>query len=147
MRSYIRRPFVVGESMKERRARLARIRRFPNRVYRDAFSPATKELLISNITKNSNGCWVWNLGKYKDGYGAVRHLGMLAKVHRLAYELWNGTIPEGLLVCHHSDNPPCCNPEHLFLGTVADNNADKVRKGRQRNGYSYDPRISQIPQS
>lgn len=54
--------------------------------------------------------------------------------HRLAYEMCIAPIPRGLHVLHRCDNPPCCNPDHLFLGTIADNNADKVAKGRQMRG-------------
>lgn len=56
--------------------------------------------------------------------------------HRFAWEITNGPIPVGLLACHHCDNPPCCNPAHLFLGTHADNNADMNAKGRARGRMS-----------
>jgi hypothetical protein len=69
------------------------------------------------------GCIEW-VGK---GEGQVR-------AHRLAYELKHGPIPPGMKVCHTCDNPPCCNPDHLCLGTQADNIADRDAKGRQAKG-------------
>ena len=81
------------------------------------------------VVDPETGCHNWTGTMGDKGYGLV-----LISAHRLAYELAHGPIPDGLLVLHKCDNPPCCNPEHLFLGTSADNTADKMRKGRHRNG-------------
>ena len=60
----------------------------------------------------------------------MRRSACLPGTHRVAFELTRGAIPDGLLVCHRCDNPPCCNPAHLFLGTKAHNNSDRHQKGR-----------------
>ena len=76
-------------------------------------------------------CLVWTGPRDPKGYGMMGACGRSqVRVHRIAWQLANGPIPEGLCVCHRCDNPPCCKVEHLFLGTVADNNWDRVHKGR-----------------
>lgn len=80
-------------------------------------------------------CWPWTGRHDKDGYGGVgRHMDGVRyqRAHRLAYRLHYGSDPGALLVLHTCDNPPCCNPTHLRLGTVEDNNADMLAKGRER---------------
>src|SRR5450756_2321620 len=78
-------------------------------------------------------CWTWLGPPSKEGYGRVGaggKTGRLLLVHRVAYELVYGAIPEGLLVCHSCDTPSCVNPAHLWLGTHKTNAADKKCKGR-----------------
>jgi len=84
-----------------------------------------------------NECWPWARGCDSWGYGAFHAEGRQIGSHRFAWVLTHGTIPRGLLVLHKCDNPPCCNPTHLFLGTSADNMSDKCRKGRAACGYAH----------
>ncbi len=80
-------------------------------------------------------CWPWTGSVDHHGYGGFRvEPGKLVRTHRFAYALKHGPIPEGMHVCHHCDNPPCCNDAHHFLGTVADNIRDMWAKGRHTKG-------------
>ncbi|WP_377801390.1 HNH endonuclease signature motif containing protein [Bosea eneae] len=80
--------------------------------------------------KSPNGCWLWAGKRDQDGYGRVRYHGVETPAHRKAYELKCGEIPAGMVVRHSCDNPPCVNPAHLSVGTVADNSADMMSRGR-----------------
>ena len=79
-------------------------------------------------------CWEWKAYRTREGYGQLWLNGNATCAHRLAWELANGPIPEGLCVLHHCDNPGCVNPSHLFLGTRIDNNHDRDEKGRTPHG-------------
>ena len=84
-----------------------------------------------SVNKNGpNGCWIWDGARTKEDYGTFVVNGRRMVVSRYAYALLVGKIPEGHLVCHHCDNPPCCNPAHLFAGTSQDNVSDCISKGR-----------------
>lgn len=86
----------------------------------------------SYVDRNGD-CWTWT-GCRIGGYGAFRVPGVasLVTAHRISYGVTRGGIPGEMNVCHHCDNPACCNPAHLFLGTHRDNMLDMLRKGRGR---------------
>lgn len=78
-------------------------------------------------------CWPWLGGKTAKGYGRLEKSTVEFRAHRVAFALARETpLPGVVMVCHDCDNPPCCNPAHLFLGVAKDNAADAVSKGRLR---------------
>ena len=91
---------------------------------------------LKHVNKTDT-CWLWTGGKSGDRYGAFNIDGKPKGAHRVAYELWKGEIPDGMLVRHKCDVPTCVNPEHLETGTNQDNMDDKVRAGRQSRGEKH----------
>ena len=82
------------------------------------------------VKKMPSGCWEWQGGRLKGGYGQLRLPDGHVLAHVFSWRLHKGPVPKGLLVCHKCDNPPCVNPEDLFLGTHQDNADDRTAKGR-----------------
>jgi hypothetical protein len=98
-----------------------------------------KERFLQSF-QESNGCWNWTKAKNKAGYGfyTVRKAGWKRRrtvlAHRYAYEAFIDVVPDNMCVLHKCDNPSCVNPNHLFLGTQADNMQDRKAKGRMNKG-------------
>lgn len=90
--------------------------------------------LLANINITAGGCWEWTGARTGAGYGALKVGKRVVTVHRLAAEYLAGLDIRGRDVRHTCDNPPCINPAHLLAGSRADNNRDKVERGRQARG-------------
>lgn len=94
-----------------------------------------EERFWTKVAAGPNGCIIWTASvRGSNGYGATSVNGKNRMAHRVAWELTRGPIPEGVQVNHRCDVPRCVNPEHLYLGSHADNMQDKTERGRGVRG-------------
>lgn len=100
------------------------------------------ERLMSRVKAMPSGCLEWQGTKTRGGYGSISINSVDTPTHRAMYEALNGKIPSGMFVCHTCDNPPCINPEHLFLGTAKDNMQDSIVKGRFKFNFKKGNKIT-----
>lgn len=112
-------------------------KRFLNRRPNGWFkSPRAKDLFLQDVEKTP-GCWVWQGLTDRLGYGQVSRRGKCCSAHRVAYELFNGPIPNGLHVRHACDNPSCVRPDHLVVGTHRQNIQDAIERRRHQRGANH----------
>ena len=104
--------------------------------------PGIKESLQSRLADTDQGCMEYTGAKKWFGHGNFCYKGVAQLAHRVSWEIHFGEIPEGQCVLHLCDNPPCCNPEHLFLGSRADNAMDRDKKGRTAKGKRANAKLS-----
>jgi len=106
--------------------------------YRKLVDLSAKDIIRFNkYIDKTETCWLWTSGRCATGYGNFWYKNHTWFAHRVAYLLHYGVNPDQSLVCHTCDNPSCCNPDHLFLGTHLDNNRDRSIKGHSYKGQSH----------
>lgn len=126
---------------------------------------ATRFWTKVNVSGGPEACWPWIAGRFASGYGAFKRGDKIVRAHRVAYELYRGPVADGMHVLHSCDNPVCCNPRHLRVGTHGDNMRDRQARGlypkgrrRMRPGKirtepplepdaTYDHRLHPLPRS
>lgn len=101
-------------------------------IGRDVREPIGFEDLFWSQVDMDGDCWEWLGHRQRDGYGTVKYDRETERAHRVAWILARGIIPPGLHVLHRCDNPPCVNPDHLWLGTHLENMRDRDSKNRRR---------------
>lgn len=110
----------------------------PSGTFERKRRPIFERLMKRTVVDMNTNCVVWTGAVGFGGHGQIRsEKHKLLATHRVSWEHHNGPIPEGMKLCHRCDNPPCINPDHLFLGTQADNMRDMIAKGRNRRGETH----------
>jgi hypothetical protein len=119
----------------------SRVRKHGDPLYQSRQYGSPLEVFNRNTPTRGDGCWEWQGARQTSEYGLPAY-GLISRqyAHRWAYEHFVGPIPDGLVVRHGCDNPPCVNPAHLTVGSHADNSNDAVRRDRVAHG-------TRIPQS
>jgi hypothetical protein len=103
-----------------------------------SISEKDKQRFLQKVIKRGDDeCWKYTGGINRGGYGNFKMRGVTVTAHRVAYRIHFDSHPGELFVCHKCDNPKCCNPGHLFLGTAQDNGHDCTRKRRRVSGASH----------
>ena len=99
----------------------------------------TNDEWIQHISTNvfidgKTGCWNWKRATRKDGYGITWYNGSTDYIHRVSYRVFKGDFDSNFIIRHKCDNPSCCNPDHLLIGSDQDNSTDMVNRGRSAKG-------------
>lgn len=107
-------------------------------------TPAAERFWPKVDVRSDAECWVWRAARDSDGYGHFHDGTKMTTAHRFAWSLLNGDIPAGMSVMHSCDNPPCCNPAHLSIGTNVENTRDREAKGRHGTGSTGKRRAPEL---
>lgn len=99
------------------------------------------------LSLDVTSCWPWQAHVNEWGYGDFWVQGQMVLAHRFAYFNHHGMLDDSLLICHTCDNPACCNPHHMYLGTDADNNRDKHERGRANTPKGEDNKQSRLTEN
>ncbi len=125
------------KSERKRLASIANLRLATEATLRRAIANRVDRFWSKAIRLDRDSCWLWQARRNPKGYGMFREMDRWAAAHRVSWELANGPIPTGRLVCHSCDTRSCVNPDHLFVGTNDDNMRDMVNKSRQSKGERH----------